>query len=50
MSRVDYFNDPTAPPANSLVPSVTAIITDGDGRLLLVHKTDNVCGRFRAVG
>lgn len=41
MSRVDYFNDPTAPPANSLVPSVTAIITDGDGRLLLVHKSDN---------
>ncbi|MET8540299.1 NUDIX domain-containing protein [Kitasatospora sp. NPDC004799] len=41
MSRIDYFHDPTAPPANSVVPSVTAVVTDAEGRLLLIHKTDN---------
>ncbi|MFD7412897.1 NUDIX domain-containing protein [Kitasatospora purpeofusca] len=41
MSRIDYFHDPAAPPANSVVPSVTAVVTDGAGRLLLIHKTDN---------
>lgn len=41
MSRIDHYNDPTAPKANSVVPSVTAIVCDGSGRLLLIHKTDN---------
>ncbi|MEU6967360.1 NUDIX hydrolase [Kitasatospora sp. NPDC101157] len=41
MSRIDYFHDPSAPPANSVVPSVTAVVTDEAGRLLLIHKTDN---------
>lgn len=41
MARVDYFDDPDAPKANSIVPSVTAVVTDDKGRLLLVHKTDN---------
>lgn len=41
MARIDYFNDPNAPAANSIVPSVTAIVLDEHGRLLLVHKTDN---------
>ncbi len=41
MSRVDYIHDPKAPPANSVVPSVTAVVTDDSGRLLLIHKTDN---------
>ncbi len=41
MARIDYFNDPDAPPANSIVPSVTAIVRDDVGDLLLVHKTDN---------
>ncbi|MER5350696.1 NUDIX domain-containing protein [Kitasatospora sp. NPDC002551] len=41
MSRIDYFHDPAAPLANSVVPSVTAVVTDGAGRLLLIHKTDN---------
>ncbi|MEW1752064.1 NUDIX domain-containing protein [Streptomyces angustmyceticus] len=41
MSRRDYFNDPEAPKANSVVPSVTAVVRDEDGRLLLIHKTDN---------
>jgi len=41
VARIDYFNDPNAPKANSVVPSVTAVVTDEDGRILLVHKTDN---------
>jgi ADP-ribose pyrophosphatase YjhB (NUDIX family) len=41
MGRVDYYNDPTAPKATSLVPSVTAIVTNRDGAILMVHKTDN---------
>ncbi|PJN02448.1 NUDIX hydrolase [Streptomyces sp. CB01201] len=41
MSRIDYFRDPNAPTANSVVPSVTAVVRDDDGRLLIIHKTDN---------
>ncbi len=41
MSRLDYYNDPDAPAANSIVPSVTAIIRNAQGDVLLVHKTDN---------
>ncbi|MFB8040616.1 NUDIX domain-containing protein [Streptomyces hydrogenans] len=41
MSRIDYFRDPAAPKANSVVPSVTAVVRDDAGRLLVIHKTDN---------
>jgi ADP-ribose pyrophosphatase YjhB (NUDIX family) len=41
MARRDYFNDSNAPKANSLVPSVTAIVLNGHSDILLVHKTDN---------
>ncbi|MET9644289.1 NUDIX hydrolase [Streptomyces syringium] len=41
MSRTDYFRDPNAPAANSVVPSVTAIVRDERGNVLLIHKTDN---------
>ncbi|MFH9953288.1 NUDIX domain-containing protein [Streptomyces roseolus] len=41
MTRIDYFRDPRAPKANSVVPSVTAVVRDDEGRLLLIHKTDN---------
>lgn len=41
MARVDYYNDPDAPMANSVVPSVTVGVRDDAGRILLVHKTDN---------
>lgn len=41
MSRIDYFQDPSAPKANSVVPSVTAVVCDEAGRLLIIHKTDN---------
>ncbi|MFD3544451.1 NUDIX hydrolase [Streptomyces sp. NPDC058655] len=41
MSRIDYFRDPNAPAANSVVPSVTAVVRNEQGHLLLIHKTDN---------
>lgn len=41
MGRIDYIDDPDAPPANSVVPSVVAIVRDDGGRVLLIHKTDN---------
>jgi len=41
MARIDYIDDPNAPKANSVVPSVTAVVEDSDGRILLIHKTDN---------
>jgi 8-oxo-dGTP pyrophosphatase MutT (NUDIX family) len=41
VARVDYVNDPNAPKANSVVPSVVAIVRDDRGRILMIHKTDN---------
>ena len=39
--RIDYLDDPAAPPANSLVPSVNVAVTDDAGRILLMRRTDN---------
>ena len=41
MTRTDYFDDPGAPAATSVVPSVVAIVQDDRGRILLIHRTDN---------
>lgn len=41
MARIDYYNDPDAPPANSVVPSTTAVVTDEKDRILLVKRRDN---------
>lgn len=41
MGRIDYVHDPTAPRANSVVPSVVAVVRDAGGRVLVIHKTDN---------
>ncbi|OJG07885.1 NUDIX hydrolase [Pseudonocardia alni] len=41
MGRIDYFHDPDAPQANSIVPSTTAAVRDDRGRLLMIHKIDN---------
>ena len=40
-NRYDYYDDPAAPPANSLVPSVNVVVTDDDGRILMIRRTDN---------
>ena len=34
MGRIDYVDDPDAPEANSVVPSVVAIVQDDRGRVL----------------
>lgn len=39
--RVDYYHDPDAPPANSIVVAVTAFILDESGHLLMIRRTDN---------
>ena len=41
MTRVDYLNDPDAPKANSIVPAVSAIVTDDRDGILLILRTDN---------
>jgi ADP-ribose pyrophosphatase YjhB (NUDIX family) len=41
MGRVDYYDDPDAPAANSLVPAASAIVTDEQGRILLHRRRDN---------
>jgi 8-oxo-dGTP pyrophosphatase MutT (NUDIX family) len=41
VARIDYVDDPNAPKANSVVPSVVAIVLDEQGRILMIHKTDN---------
>ena len=30
--RIDYYDDPEAPKANSLVPSVNVVVVNDDGR------------------
>ena len=35
MGRREYVNDPQAPKPTSLVPAVSAVVTDKDGQLLL---------------
>src|SRR4051794_2276604 len=39
--RIDFLDDPHAPPANSLVPSVNVAVADGAGRLLVIRRADN---------
>ena len=39
--RIDYLDDPNAPEPNSLVPSVNTIVTNHQGEVLLIRRTDN---------
>src|SRR5689334_13354708 len=39
--RIDYYHDPNAPMANSIVVAVTAIIQNEVGHLLMIRRTDN---------
>jgi ADP-ribose pyrophosphatase YjhB (NUDIX family) len=41
MSRTDYFHDPAAPSANSIKIAVSAFVQDGQGRVLMIRRTDN---------
>jgi len=39
--RVDFYDDPEAPAANSLVPSVNVIVVNDEGSILMIRRTDN---------
>lgn len=39
--RIDYYDDPNAPEANSLVPSVNVVVTNDAGEILLIKRSDN---------
>ncbi|WP_438294180.1 NUDIX domain-containing protein [Streptomyces sp. HUAS TT7] len=48
MGRIDYLHDPTAPPANSVVPSVVAFVQNDAGEVLMIQRSDN--GRWALPG
>jgi ADP-ribose pyrophosphatase YjhB (NUDIX family) len=39
--RIDYLDDPTAPKANSVVPSANVIVVNNRGEILMIRRTDN---------
>jgi len=39
--RIDFHNDPAAPAANSIVPSVNVAVTNDAGEVLLIRRSDN---------
>ena len=41
MARIDYYHDPSAPNANSLVVGSSAVMTDARNRILLQRRTDS---------
>ena len=39
--RIDFYDDPSAPRATSLVPSANAVVTNEAGEVLLIRRSDN---------
>lgn len=39
--RIDFYDDPAAPRATSLVPSANVVVTNQDGEILLIRRSDN---------
>jgi 8-oxo-dGTP pyrophosphatase MutT (NUDIX family) len=39
--KTDYYDNPAAPRANSLVVAVTAVVLNDAGRVLMIQRTDN---------
>lgn len=39
--RIDYYDDPAAPLANSIVPSVNVLIENEAGEILMIQRSDN---------
>ena len=39
--RIDYYDSPEAPRANSLVPSVNVVVVNDASEILLIRRTDN---------
>jgi mutator protein MutT len=41
VTRTDFYNDPSAPKANSITVAVSVVIQNDVGQLLLIRRTDN---------
>ncbi|MFE6747753.1 NUDIX domain-containing protein [Kitasatospora purpeofusca] len=41
MARTEFYDDPGAPAPNRLVVAASAVVTDGEGRVLLQRRADN---------
>ena len=41
MTRIEHYNAPNAPRANSIVAATTAFVLDEQNRVLLIRRTDN---------
>jgi ADP-ribose pyrophosphatase YjhB (NUDIX family) len=39
--RIDYHDDPNAPKANSMVPSVNVVVSNDASEILLIRRSDN---------
>jgi ADP-ribose pyrophosphatase YjhB (NUDIX family) len=39
--RIDFYDDPQAPAANSLVPSVNVVVVNDEDSVLMIRRTDN---------
>ena len=39
--RIDFYNDPAAPAATSIVPSVNVVVANDAAELLLIRRSDN---------
>jgi ADP-ribose pyrophosphatase YjhB (NUDIX family) len=39
--RIDYYDDPNAPKATTIVPSVNVVVENGHGEILLIQRSDN---------
>ena len=40
-SRIDYYHDPDAPAATTMVPSANTVVVNDAGEILLVRRSDN---------
>ena len=39
--RIDFYDDPKAPAANSLVPSVNVVVVNNEDSILMIQRSDN---------
>jgi ADP-ribose pyrophosphatase YjhB (NUDIX family) len=39
--RIDFYDDPKAPKANSVVPSANVVVANHSGEILLIRRSDN---------
>ncbi|CAM5730067.1 NUDIX hydrolase OS=Streptomyces antimycoticus OX=68175 GN=SSPO_061090 PE=3 SV=1 [Streptomyces antimycoticus] len=40
MGRIEYYNDPNAPKANTLIPASNLLVVDDSGAILLQRRRD----------